>query len=44
MLKQDSQDDFSEIIDALGADVQRFAGKTILISGGAGVIAHPVAG
>jgi UDP-glucuronate decarboxylase len=32
------KDDVDEVIDALGADAQRFAGKTILISGGAGFL------
>jgi UDP-glucuronate decarboxylase len=31
-------DDVGETIEMLGADVQRFAGKTILISGGAGFL------
>jgi UDP-glucuronate decarboxylase len=31
-------DDVREAIDMIGADVQRFAGKTILISGGAGFL------
>jgi len=32
------QDDVQEIIDRLGSDVQRFSGKTILLSGGAGFL------
>jgi UDP-glucuronate decarboxylase len=32
------QDDINEIIESLGEDVHRFAGKTILISGGAGFL------
>jgi UDP-glucuronate decarboxylase len=32
------QDDIGEMIEGLGNDVQRFAGKTVLISGGAGFL------
>jgi UDP-glucuronate decarboxylase len=31
-------DDIQRILDNLGADVQRFAGKTVLVSGGAGFL------
>lgn len=36
------RDDVAEMIDMLGADVQRFAGKTILLSGGAGFLGRHI--
>jgi UDP-glucuronate decarboxylase len=37
-----SHDDIGDIIDNLGADAQRFAGKTILVSGGAGFLGRHI--
>jgi UDP-glucuronate decarboxylase len=37
-LAKPGPDDVATIIENLGADVQRFSGKTVLLSGGAGFL------
>ena len=40
--RKEERDDTAEIIKMLGGDVQRFSGKTVLLSGGAGFLGRQI--